>query len=225
MAMIVRVLRAALLAGFIAGVIVSIAQAWQTQPLMGSAELLEAVDSVQAVADDQETEVWSPTDGLERWIWTSASNVLIGVGYACVLAAAMTLSGRSVTAREGVLWGLAGFAVFSVAPALGMPPVLPGMATAPLQDRQIWWIGTAMVTAAGLWLVVLVQVRWITGLGVLLLALPHLVGAPAFVLGHKDTLPPQLAAQFAVATLFVSALFWTALGATLGQLLRPRATF
>lgn len=223
--MIVRVLRATLLAGFVAGVIVSIAQAWQTQPLISSAELLEAVNSVHAVADNQEAEAWSPTDGLERWVWTIASNVLIGVGFACVLAAAMTSSGRPATVREGALWGLAGFAIFSVAPALGMPPVLPGMETTPLQDRQIWWIGTTMVTAAGLWLVVLVQVRWMVGLGVLLLALPHLIGAPALVLGEGETLPPQLAAQFAVATLFVSALFWTALGATLGRLLRPRGTF
>ncbi len=224
MAMIARVLTAALFAGFVAGIIVSMAQAWQTQPLIGSAELLEAVDAAHAVADDHEAEAWSPTDGLERWIWTISSNVLIGVGFACVLAAAMTLSGRPATAREGVLWGLAGFAVFSVAPALGAPPVLPGMETAPLQDRKIWWIGTTMVSAAGLWLVALVQVRWINVLGVLLLALPHLVGAPALVLGQKETLPPQLAAQFAVATLFVSGLFWTALGATLGRLLRSRDT-
>lgn len=227
MATLVRVLTAALLAGFVAGLIVSIVQAWQTQPLIGSAEIFESVESAHAVTEGHDAaghdaEAWSPADGAERWIWTIASNVLIGVGFACVLAGAMTLSSRPATLPAGALWGLAGFAVFSVAPAIGMPPALPGMETASLQDRQLWWIGTAIATAAGLWLVVLVRDRRLKALGALLLALPHLVGAPPMVFGEEAALPPELAARFAVATLFVSALFWTALGATLGWLLGPR---
>jgi cobalt transporter subunit CbtA len=224
-AMIARVLTAALLAGFVAGMVVSLAQAWQTEPLITSAELFEAVGVEHGRAIDHNTEAWTPADGAQRRFGTLATNVLTGVGFALVLAAAITLSGRSVTAREGVLWGLAGFASFAVAPALGMPPALPGMETASLEDRQLWWVGATITTAGGLWLMLLVKVRSANLLGVLLLALPHLVGAPVLGVNQGDALPPQLAAEFAVATLFVAALFWTALGATLGRLLGTRDGF
>lgn len=222
---IARVLTAALLAGFVAGVVVSLAQAWQTEPLITSAELFEAAGVKHDAAKDHNTEAWTPADGAQRRFGTLATNVLTGVGFALILAAAITLRGRSVTAREGVLWGLAGFATFVVAPALGTPPALPGMETASLEDRQLWWIGATIATAGGLWLVLLVKVLSAKLLGVLLLALPHFLGAPALDVNQGDALPPQLAAEFAVATLFVAALFWAALGATLGRLLGSRDGF
>jgi adenosylcobinamide kinase/adenosylcobinamide-phosphate guanylyltransferase len=49
-----------------------------------------------------------------------------------------------------MFWGLAGFAVFTLAPGLGLPPELPAMPAADLLARQVWWIGTAAATAIGL---------------------------------------------------------------------------
>ena len=46
------------------------------------------------------------------------------------------------------MWGLAGFAVFTIAPGLGLPPELPGVPAAPLLSRQIWWVTAVLATAA-----------------------------------------------------------------------------
>ncbi len=221
--MIHRVLTAALIAGLFAGLAVSLAQAWQTLPLITVAETFEAATPTHANGADHQHggthATWMPADGAERWLWTILANVLTGIGFAFLLAGAMTLSGRRLSARTGALWGIAGFAVFALAPALGLPPVLPGADVAPLAERQTWWIGTAVATAGGLWLIFLLRCTWAVALGFVLLALPHLVGAPPQgVAGGSVT--PEVAARFAVATLAVAVLFWTVLGATLGRLLQ-----
>ena len=51
--------------------------------------------------------------------------VLIGLGYAFVLVALIAFSGRRMTARQGVLWGAAGFVATGLAPGLGLPPESP----------------------------------------------------------------------------------------------------
>lgn len=220
--MLRRLLATALLAGLIAGLVVSLAQAWQTVPLIVTAEAFEATAHDHGAADHAHDDAaWAPADGMPRWLWTIAVNILTGVGFAFLLAGAMMLSGRRPSARQGALWGIAGFAVFSLAPSLGLPPVLPGADVAPLAARQAWWIGTALATAAGLWLLVLTGRPWTRLAGIALLALPHLVGAPPPGV-HGGSVPPELAAQFAIASLAVAALFWTTLGTTLGRLLdRP----
>jgi predicted cobalt transporter CbtA len=45
-------------------------------------------------------------------------------------------SGHDLDARRGLLWGLGGFAALHLAPAVGLPPELPGMASADLAARQ-----------------------------------------------------------------------------------------
>jgi len=222
--MIRRLLSACLLAGFVAGLVVSLAQAWQTVPLIVAAEGFETAG--EAVADDHATTAghdhapaaWAPADGAERWLWTILANILTGIGFAFLLAGAMSLSGRRLSARRGAMWGIAGFAVFTLAPALGLPPVLPGADVAPLAARQAWWIGTALATAGGLWLLLLLGRPAARFAGIALLALPHLVGAPAPG-AAGGTASPELAAQFAIASLAVAVVFWTTLGATLGRLL------
>ena len=52
-----------------------------------------------------------------------------------------------------MFWGFAGFAVFTLAPGLGLPPELPAMPAADLGDRQIWWTATVLATAVGLALI------------------------------------------------------------------------
>ena len=56
-------------------------------------------------------------------------SVLVYVAYALILVAGFGLAriyGHAITAREGMLWGIAGFASFQLAPAMGLAPELPG---------------------------------------------------------------------------------------------------
>jgi cobalt transporter subunit CbtA len=152
------------------------------------------------------------------------ANVLAGVGFALLLAAAYALKG-GVDWRRGLLWGLAGFATFALAPALGLPPQLPGSEAAPLMARQAWWLTTVAATGGGLGLIAFAP-RWLwKGVGLLLLVMPHIVGAP----GHSTVgglAPVAMAQAFVVASLLSNLLFWLALGGltavAFNRLVQPR---
>ena len=104
--------------------------------------------------------------------------MVTGVGYAFLLTAAIVFLGRGADWRRGLLWGLAGFASFTLAPALGLPAELPGTNAAPLVDRQLWWIGTAIATAGGLFAAARLRNVYGYAIAVLLIAAPHIIGAP-----------------------------------------------
>ena len=102
-------------------------------------------------------------------------------------------------------------AVFCRAPALGMPPELPGTAAAGLGQRRTWWVGAASATALGLALVVFARHWLLKVLGVVVLAVPHLIGAPQPEV-HESLAPEALEAQFKLASWLTNAAFWLALG-------------
>src|SRR4029077_13143398 len=143
--------------------------------------------------------------------FTAAANILTAIGFALLLAGIYALQGRPVTWHEGLLWGLGGFVVFTIAPGLGLPPRLPGVPAAPLEARQIWWIATAAATAAGLVLLVFRRSAWAAVLGLCLIALPHVIGAPQLAETHTDV-PAALSHRFVVAVTLTSLLFWVLLG-------------
>ncbi len=158
-------------------------------------------------------------DGIERTLFTSFGNIVAGIGFALMLVAGFALNGGEIDGRRGVLWGVAGFAVFSLAPALGLPPEVPGAMAAELVARQGWWLAVVAATALGLGLMVFGRKTvWIV-LGVVVLAAPHIVGAP-----HPEKLggpvPPELAAHFVAASLVTAAVFWVVLGWLSGTLYR-----
>lgn len=204
-----RIFLTAVLAGVAAGLLLTALQALTTVPLILEAESYETAATQEAV--------WAPAEGLERGVYTGFANVLSAVGFALLLAAGFALRGRPVDGRRGALWGLAGFATFSLAPALGLPPELPGSLAAELSARQGWWLATVGLTGLGLWLLVLGRTHWQRGLGIVAIAAPHLVGAP-----HPPELggpvPPELAAHFAATALGVMAVFWVLLGWLAGSL-------
>ena len=152
-----------------------------------------------------------------RTVFTFLATTLTAVGFALLLAGAFAVSGRAVTAGEGLLWGLGGFAAFALAPAFGLPPELPGSVAAELTARQAWWIGTMAATLAGLGLLVFVRRAWVIPVAVVLFAAPHLIGAPH---PHEGAglVPPELAATFAARSLGVNALMWALLGLATGAL-------
>ena len=155
---------------------------------------------------------WSPADGLERTAFSLFSNLITAIGFGLVLSAAFVLSRRRISWREGIIWGLAGFASVHLAPAIGLPPELPGMAAEEdLVARQTWAMATTVLTAGGLALLFLAkQMLWRIA-GALLIAAPHFVQIERVHVEHA--VPAELVSQFIVATLVVTALFWMLLGA------------
>lgn len=155
---------------------------------------------------------WAPEDGAERTAYTALANVLIAIGFGLLLAAAYSLRRRGVGFAQGMLWGLAGYAVFFALPAIGLPPELPGDLAAPLVDRQGWWLLTVICSGAGLALILLRKDWAWKIIGALLMAVPHLVGAP-----HPEVMggnaPRELTEVFVWATAFANAVFWIVLGA------------
>ncbi|MGQ0564473.1 MAG: CbtA family protein [Gemmobacter sp.] len=146
--------------------------------------------------------------------------VLVYVSYALVMVAGFALAGqfgRSVTARDGLLWGIAGFAAFQLIPAVGLAPNLPGTVAAEIVGRQIWWWGTAVSAAIALALIGYGRRPLAWGGALVLLAGPHLIGAP-LPEAFNGTAPPEVASAFAARTLAVGLAAWALLGWTGGWL-------
>ena len=214
-----RILLAAIMAGLIAGLVISVVQEFTTTPIILHAEEYEnagardqhAAAQPAAKQAAEPEEAWGPGDGFERTAYTALGNIVLAVGFGLILIACFALRGGEIDGRKGVLWGLAGFAVFSLAPGLGLPPEVPGSMAAELGARQQWWIMAAVATALGLWLMVFGKgIPWVI-LGIIILTAPHIVGAP-----HPEEIganfPPEIAGHFAAASLVTAAVFWAVLG-------------
>ena len=165
----------------------------------------------EAVGHDQEAD---ETSALERNGFTALFYGLTYVGYALLMVAGFALAeqfGRKVEVRQGLFWGLAGFAALQLAPAMGLAPELPGTVAADLAARQLWWAGTVLATMAGLGALAFGRgsVRWVFAIA--LLAAPHLIGAP-HPEGFSGITPPELASEFAAHSLGVALIAWLALG-------------
>ncbi|MDA0241563.1 MAG: CbtA family protein, partial [Proteobacteria bacterium] len=89
---------------------------------------------------------------------------------------------------------------------------LPGMAgEADLIARQTWAISTTLVTILGLAMIGLARHWGFKIAGAVAIALPHIVGLQGRV--HVEhAVPADLVAEFVVATLVITALFWALLG-------------
>ncbi|MEZ5870825.1 MAG: CbtA family protein [Nitratireductor sp.] len=235
--MLVRVLLAAIFAGVAAGIFATAVQSYRVIPLILQAETYEdtdtaahdhsAHDHVASEAAGQEDaagaahdhgEAWTPANGVERTFYTALANVVVGVAFSLLLLAGILVSNQAISLRSGLVWGAAGFVVFVLAPNFGLPPELPGMATGELVPRQIWWLATVAMTAAGLALFTFQRSIAFMVLGIALIVGPHLYGAPQPA-SHASAVPANLAAEFAVATIVASLLFWLFLGGLLGSVL------
>lgn len=221
-----RILTSALLAGFCAGLIAAALQFAFVQPVLLHAELYESGELVHfggdAVSADPDLPGFSPVrDGLSVLF-----SALIYVGYALMLVAVMALAadrGVRIDARTGLVWGVAGFAAFHLAPAVSLPPEVPGVAAGDIGARQVWWWSTVAATAAGLGLIGFGRSWAAWGAAAVLILAPHAVGAP-----HPDSfagpVPPEIAALFASRALGVGLAVWVVLGALAGYFWQREAT-
>lgn len=194
---------------------------------------VHAVAVHEHAGHSHEAGAWAPADGAERIAYTVLSNVLSAAGFALLLLAAMAAalkygagSGRGVATRVdwryGLLWGLAGYAVFFVAPSLGLPPEIPGADAAAFESRQSWWTLTVLSTGAGLAVLAFGRSPW-RWAGLVLLAIPHVMGAPHLGSSPFADYPANVAGQmsalardFVWATALTNAVFWLVLGALSG---------
>jgi cobalt transporter subunit CbtA len=229
--MIKRIAQMAGFAGLLAAILLTLLQSLWVTPLILQAESYESAApaeqvvaehghavaepahehaQAQAAGHSHDGQAWAPQDGWQRTLATGLSNLVVAVGFALMLAGLFTLRAPGRT-WQGLLWGLGGFATFSLAPSAGLPPELPGTAAADLLLRQYWWIGTAVATAAGLGLLAFGRHWALRIAGLVLLALPHLIGAPHPEV-HESLAPAELQEEFILASLLTNALFWAALG-------------
>ena len=176
-----------------------------------------------AAAHTHDAEAWAPADGFERAFFTLLANVVDRRRLSpCLLIAASEFAGGIAGWRLGLFWGLAGFAVFTLAPGLGLPPELPAMPAADLVPRQIWWTGTVIATAAGLALIVFGRSPAMAVVGVALLVAAASGRRAAARRASTSPIPEDLHHRFVVAVTLTNLVFWVAARRRDRRLVRPR---
>ena len=214
----------AICAGIAAGLLASALQFSFVIPVLLEGELYETGARVHFGTDGSpQSDRGAPTlagDWL-RHSMTVAFNIVTYTGYGLLLSAMIsfaTFKGITTTARQGLIWGLCGYIAVQLAPAISLPPELPGTIAAEVGQRQLWWISTILASAAGLGLIAFGR-SYLPLAGVVLMAIPHLLGAP-----HLDTFfgvaPPELAAEFATLSLGAAAAGWVLLGYAVAAILQ-----
>jgi len=222
-----RTIYSALIVGLLAGLMLSLFQVLSVNPIIFEAEGFELEGTHDHGAynhgsHEHSEDAWAPADGLERTGYTVISNILAGIGFALVLLSVMSqvqLQGMTQVSRlKGLVWGSAGFLVFFLAPAIGLPPEIPGIEASPLEHRQSWWILTVIAVALGLMVLFFAPLKFKIA-GVMCLVFPYLTEiphaqGPAFI--HPD---PQAVAtltrlhqEFILASGVSNLAFWLVLG-------------
>ena len=130
MAVFRRLLLAALCAGLLSGVLAAAGASIRHRAADPAGRDLRETrrrrQGKRAAHDHPAAAEWEPENGFERSAYTLAADLLTGIGFALLLAAGLTLRGGDAGWHDGLFWGLAGFAAFTLAPGMGLPPELPG---------------------------------------------------------------------------------------------------
>lgn len=216
--MYTRILISALFAGAAAGLIAGLLQLIFVQPVLLHAELYEGGELVHFGAAAVSAHPELPGFDAMRDGLSLIFTMLTYTGYALMMVAAMAIAedrGATIDGRLGILWGIAGFVAFHLAPGFSLAPEVPGVAAADVTARQIWWFATVGASAVALWLIAFGQNRALWGVAALLLMAPHLFGAP-----EPDTfagpVPTEIGALFAARAFGVGLAAWVLLGCFAG---------
>ena len=227
--MITRALLATLFVGLFSGLIMTAVQQWRVVPLIIAAEAFEgkAVPTHDHAAAKSNLSFVTPAHAdqatkepgsfeLARLGGTILANLVTYSGFALLLFGLSTLLGRTITLANAVGWGACGWLALHFLPAIGLPPELPGFPAAELQARQIWWVATVGMSAAGLALLALKDGVAVKLGGLALIALPHVFGAPQPT-DIATAVPALYAAEYSVAALTASLISWLVLAIGLGM--------
>ncbi len=232
-----RIFFAAVLAGLAAGLVLSAIQQWRVVPLIVQAELYE-INDVHALEHANDPSPAGPhlhlpeaenigagasgtTDAsgtsidFERAGLTVLASVLTGLGYALVLGAVSIFSNIPINRKNGIMWGLAGFVSVALMPSIGLPPELPGMVAAEIGQRQIWWIGTVLISSLAIYVLYKNPnpAGMLIGLGLVLV--PHIMGAP-LPPAEPANVPAALVLIYVANAIFSLFAFWLTLGFAFG---------
>lgn len=212
--MLSKLLTSALFAGAAAGLIVGLLQLLFVQPVLLHAELYETGELVHfgaaAVTAHPELPGFDPVRDLLSIVFT----MLTYTGYALMLVALMLLAqerGADVNARTGIIWGVAGFVAAHFAPGFSLAPEVPGVAAADVGARQVWWFATVAAAGVAMWLLAFGRNWAMWGVAIILLAAPHLIGAPEPDI-FAGPVPTEIGALFAARALGVGLAAWVILG-------------
>ena len=207
-----RIVFSACLAGLASGLVLTGAQSLFVLPIIAEAESYE--HAIASGVSSKGNVMLAHNDAAHshnRLVWTAISNIGLGVGFGLLMTAVLSFRIR-VNWREGLLWGIGGYATFFLSPALGLPPELPGTTVTALAPRQLWWLFAVTLTGIGLLLLILGSPGWLKAVGAALLPIPHLVGAPRPE-SYSAAAPEALMSVFFAHTAIVNAIFWLLLGA------------
>lgn len=223
--MFTRILTSGLLAGAGAGLIAALLQLYFVQPVLLHAELYETGRLQHfgaGLAADARPSAHQDLGGIEpvRDGLSVFFTMLIYSGYAIILVALMSLAdlrGAAITARTGLIWGVAGFLAVHLAPGFSLAPEVPGSAAGDLAARQAWWFGTVLAAGIGLWLIASARslVGW--GAAAALFLAPHLIGVPEPDV-FTGPAPTELGALFAARSFGVGLAAWVMTGGLAGYL-------
>ncbi|MEQ9488630.1 MAG: CbtA family protein [Alphaproteobacteria bacterium] len=212
--MFTRIVTSALFAGALAGLIVGLLQLVFVQPVLLHAELYESGELVHfgaaAVSAHQDLGGIDPLrDGL-----SVGFTIVTYCGYAMILVAIMAFAshkGATIDVRKGIIWGIAGFVAAHLAPGFTLAPEVPGVAAADVYDRQIWWFATVVASAAALWLIAFGKDWKAWAAAIVLLAAPHIIGAPEPDV-FTGPVPTEIGALFASRALGIGLVAWVLVG-------------
>ena len=225
--MTTRLFTSAVFAGLIAGLIAVLLQFTLVEPLILEGEeyetgnkshfggvlvINEALEAsgTEAAAEPEE----EPQNLLKRYSLAFFTDFVVFVGWGLIMVAGFAAAerfGYKVTLKNALLWGIGGFVAVHMAPALGLPPELPGTPAAELELRQFWWLTTAISTALALSIFAFGQGILTVVIGLALLIAPHLIGAP-HLNGYAGLAPPELSGEYVARSLAVSMAIWVVLG-------------
>ena len=237
--MFTRLFVGALLAGLCAGALAALIQLTFVVPLILQAELYEtgALTHFGAAAAEAQHGIAAPPAAQSEYVATESDQspfsrslgtvalfLVTYIGFALLLVAGFALverigperAGHQITARTGAIWGICGFLAVQLAPAFGLAPELPGTPGAQLEARQLWWVACVVATVIGAGLLVFGRGLIPLAAGAILIAAPHLIGAPTAAFG--GVAPPELAAHFAARALGAGAVSWALLGTIAGAI-------
>lgn len=216
-----RILTSALFAGAAAGLIAAVLQLLFVQPVLLHAELYESGELVHFGAEAVSAHPELPGIFAEpmRDLLSILFTMLTYTGYAIILVALMSVAekqGHEITARTGVLWGLAGFIAFHFAPGLTLAPEVPGVAAAEVGARQIWWTATVAAAGIAMWLIAFGKGWTFYVAAAVLLMAPHLIGAPEPE-SFAGPVPTEIGALFAARAFGVGMAAWVLVGTFAGH--------